>query len=391
MLGTACGDGGGTPPPDNHAPVAGFSEVCTLLSCVFTDASTDADGAADIDSRSWSFGDGNTNTTDANPTHDYTTEGTKTVTLTVRDKAGASDVFEKDVMVSAAANNLPTADFSPNCSGLGCSFTDNSSDPDGNATIVAWSWTFDDGGTSNIKNPDHEYLVAGTYDVVLEVTDNRGGKGIQTKPVTVGTAAGSPPTAAFFPACTGFTCAFDDNSTDLDGTIASRSWDFGDGSPLSTEENPSHTYLTAKHYNVTLTVTDNAGNTGSKSVTVTISAPVPVTLTLPARSRLVFTLSERGCTSPRNAFMITAPVTDTLFKDGCRVPDATQLPFAYPSKGPFAAGDVTVQFVSGSSHQELSPKVTVTGGYPDWSLSFDDGEDSPADMDLVVTVHASAP
>lgn len=389
MLGTACGDGGGTPPPDNRAPVAGFTEVCTQLSCVFTDASTDPDGAADIDSRSWSFGDGNTNTVDANPTHDYTTEGTKTVSLTVRDKAGASNVFSKDVVVSAAANNLPVADFTPNCSGLGCSFTDTSSDPDGNATIVGWSWTFGDAGVSNVRNPDHEYVAAGTYDVGLEVTDNRGGKASQTKQVVVtsGPAGNVPPTAEFFPACTGFNCTFADQSTDVaPGTIATLSWDFGDGA-TSTETSPSHSYLAAGHYNVKLTVTDDGGATASKNETVTIADPAPATLTLPVRARLSFTLSERGCTSPRNAFMITAPVADTLFKDGCRAP--VTVPTTFPQRGPFDAGDVKVQFVSGSTHQELKPKVTVTGSYPDWSLSFDDGEDSPADMDLVVTVHAT--
>src|ERR671921_718046 len=38
----ACGDGGG---PDNAAPNASFTQVCTELSCVFTDASTDSDGS----------------------------------------------------------------------------------------------------------------------------------------------------------------------------------------------------------------------------------------------------------------------------------------------------------------------------------------------------------
>ena len=46
----ACGDGGG---PDNAAPNASFTQVCTGLSCVFTDASTDSDGS--IASRSWTF------------------------------------------------------------------------------------------------------------------------------------------------------------------------------------------------------------------------------------------------------------------------------------------------------------------------------------------------
>ncbi|MBK7709029.1 MAG: PKD domain-containing protein [Acidobacteria bacterium] len=38
------------------------------------------------------------------------------------------------------------------------------------------------------------------------------------------------------------------------------SWDFGDGSSLSTSENPTHTYLTAGKFNVTLTI--NKGECG---------------------------------------------------------------------------------------------------------------------------------
>lgn len=386
-LGSACGDGGGTPPPDNRAPVAGFSEACTQLSCVFTDASTDPDGNTTIASRSWSFGDGSPASTETSPTHVYATEGTKTVVLTVTDNAGASDDFSKDVVVSLVANTLPTADFTPNCSGLLCGFTDASSDADG--SISAWSWAFGDGGTATSRNPDHEYLAAGTYDVVLEVTDNRGGKGTQTKQVVVTSSQGNvSPTAEFFPACTGFACTFIDQSTDADGTIATRSWNFGDATPVSTEASPSHTFAVAGHYNVTLMVTDNGGGTASKSETITIADPVPVQLNLTQRATLTFTLSARSCTSPRNAFMITAPAADTLFKDGCRSPAVVPATFAV--RGPFDAGQVTAQFVSGSTHQSLTPSVEVVGGYPDWELRFDDGEDSPADHDdIIVTVHAT--
>lgn len=41
----------------------------------------------------------------------------------------------------------------------------------------------------------------------------------------------------------------------------SYSWDFGDGSGLSTEENPKHTYTSAGIYNVTLTATNEVGST----------------------------------------------------------------------------------------------------------------------------------
>ncbi len=89
------------------------------------------------------------------------------------------------------------------------------------------------------------------------------------------TDGGSPnnaPTASFTSTTSGLTATFTDTSTDTDGTIASRSWAFGDGG-TSTATNPSHTYATAGTYTVTLTVTDNGGasDTVSNSVTVTSS------------------------------------------------------------------------------------------------------------------------
>ena len=59
-------------------------------------------------------------------------------------------------------------------------------------------------------------------------------------------------------------------STDSDGSIASYSWNFGDGT-TSTLANPSHTYTAANTYNVSLTVTDNEGATNTASTTATIT------------------------------------------------------------------------------------------------------------------------
>jgi subtilisin family serine protease len=79
------------------------------------------------------------------------------------------------------------------------------------------------------------------------------------------------PTANFTSSCSGLTCNFTDTSTDVDGTIASRSWNFGDGS-TSTATNPSKTYSASGTYTVSLTVTDNGGLTGSTSKSVTVSS-----------------------------------------------------------------------------------------------------------------------
>ncbi|MEG3788676.1 M4 family metallopeptidase [Lysobacter sp. CCNWLW3] len=77
------------------------------------------------------------------------------------------------------------------------------------------------------------------------------------------------PVANFSAAVSGLSVAFTDTSTDSDGTIASRSWNFGDGT-TSTATNPSKTYATAGTYTVTLTVTDDDGATNTKTSSVTV-------------------------------------------------------------------------------------------------------------------------
>jgi PKD repeat protein len=73
------------------------------------------------------------------------------------------------------------------------------------------------------------------------------------------------------PACTvSVACTFTDASSDPDGTIASRSWDFGDGT-TSQDANPTHTFAAAQTYQVTLTVTDNGGATNAKTVPVIVT------------------------------------------------------------------------------------------------------------------------
>jgi PKD repeat protein len=70
-------------------------------------------------------------------------------------------------------NNAPTADAGGPYSGsTGANIAfdgSGSSDPDGDA--LTYAWDFGDGGTSTVVNPTHAYAVAGTYTVVLTVSD----------------------------------------------------------------------------------------------------------------------------------------------------------------------------------------------------------------------------
>jgi serine protease len=89
---------------------------------------------------------------------------------------------------AAGANTAPTANFSSSTSGLTATFTDSSTDPQGNATITGHAWNFGDAGTSTATSPSHTYAAAGTYTVTETVTDSGGLTGTKSASVTVSVA-----------------------------------------------------------------------------------------------------------------------------------------------------------------------------------------------------------
>ena len=117
----------------------------------------------------------------------------------------------------------------------------------------------------------HVYAGPGNYTATLTVTDSDGLQNVYQLAVAV---PNQPPVADFTFAAdpgdpTHQTIDFTDASTDPDGTIASWDWDFGDGSPHSTLQNPTHVYATPGTRTVVLTVTDNLGATDSQNYPVT--------------------------------------------------------------------------------------------------------------------------
>ncbi|MFF8811261.1 collagenase [Streptomyces pactum] len=86
------------------------------------------------------------------------------------------------------------------------------------------------------------------------------------------------PTAAFTSSAQDLKVSFTDQSSDPDGTIASRSWTFGDGT-TSTATNPTKTYSTAGTYTVKLVVTDDKGAASTATRTITVTSGDGGTLT----------------------------------------------------------------------------------------------------------------
>ncbi len=88
--------------------------------------------------------------------------------------------------------------------------------------------------------------------------------------IQTGGTSNEPPVAAFTVDCTDLVCDFTDGSSDGDGSIASRSWSFGDGA-TSMATNPSHAYAAAGDYTVTLAVADDQGAMASEMQTVSVT------------------------------------------------------------------------------------------------------------------------
>jgi PKD repeat protein len=95
--------------------------------------------------------------------------------------------------------------------------------------------------------------------------------------------AAAPPAAVFSSAQNAglLTVAFTDASTAASpATITEWSWNFGDGSPSSSAEDPTHTYGAPGTYTVSLTVTDSNGMTSTAPQQVVVAA-VHASLTYP--------------------------------------------------------------------------------------------------------------
>ncbi len=256
-------------------PVSNFSfdATCQGNQVQFTSL-VQGNGAGSITAYAWDFGDpvsGIDNVSDVeNPAHLFAEAGDYDVSLTVTAVNGCSHTKDTVVSVDAA----PDVDFSFEAACLGDATLFNSSDFVDVAQVGQWSWDFGDGFSSNNPDPEHVYLVSGSYDVVLTVTDINGCSASATHTIEVL----SRPTAAFVfagDACQGGEIAFDDQSL-ADEVIVQWSWDFGDGTTeiVDYPSNPdiSHAYEQSGMFDVTLSLITESGCQASYSQTLTINA-----------------------------------------------------------------------------------------------------------------------
>ncbi len=210
--------------------------------------------------------------------------------------AGGTRTLEVVLSPTVPVNQPPVAQFtfspaSPS-PGVPVSFNAGSSyDPDGSIVLYQWDFNADGVFDRTGVTATWTFPAAGTYTVLLRVTDNLGATGQTTRLITV-VAANQPPVAQFTytpPAPRpGDWVQFDGGTShDPDGSIVNYEWDFqNDGVFDATGQVVFHQYPAAGTYTVRLRVTDNLGATGQTTRTVTVA---PVVVNQPPVAQFTYT------------------------------------------------------------------------------------------------------
>ena len=193
------------------APISGNAP----LAVSFTAVATDLDGT--IQSYNWSFGDNTPNSTQQNPSHTYSLNGTYQATVTVTDDSGLSATsIPITITVTLPPQVTASADVTSGQTPLTVNFTAIGQN------IVSYLWNFGDSQTSTQQNPSHVYQNSGTYTATVTGTDSIGKTTTDSLVITV---TGPLTTIAISPSQTtvkpGTTKQFIANGRDSDGNPVS--------------------------------------------------------------------------------------------------------------------------------------------------------------------------
>jgi PKD repeat protein len=270
---------------------------------------------------------------------------------------------------------------------------------DGGTPNFAYAWDFGDGRLASIATPTHTYVLSGTFIVTLTVVDAQNFTASSNTTITV-----LPALAVIADSSA--------KSTDVGVPISLAAvvsggiepvtllWSFGDGTNSSARA-PSHDYLLAGIYRVSVSATDTAGAKSVGNLSLIVNPPLsPVTITAtpssPDLGQLVnFSASETGGTSPYTFAWD--------FGDGGIGGNLSEISHVFTTTGPFTAsvtvtdtaGDREVGSTNlaialnlsihgswslGAAPLPIAFSSSVTGGLPGYSFqwTFGDGQSSEA-------------
>jgi PKD repeat protein len=217
----------------------------------------------------------------------YGSAGTFTVTLTVTDDGGLTDTSTSTATISDVVNTPPEAFddayatdedvlLSVGIPGV----LGNDFDVDGDSLTAVLVGDVSDGTLALNANGTFSYMpnsnFFGSDSFTYVANDGVDDSNVATVTIAVNLVNDGPVADADGPygGTVGLPVVFDGSgSSDVDGTIVSYEWDFGDGGTGS-GVSPTHMYGSAGTFTVTLTVTDDGGLTDSDTSTATIAPAV---------------------------------------------------------------------------------------------------------------------
>ncbi len=271
-----------------------------------------------------------------------------------------------------------TSVLKPSCGGIDTVIFTNITPTPG---TINYSWTFGDGGTSNLKNPSHVYAAQNVYSVSL-TADN----GFCQDSIRKNIDTRHPLHANFYvdydTACIGQVLNFHDTSTFVTGTAApTYFWDFGDGT-TGTGNAPIHSYTASGLYHVRMVITDfvPCTDTARKDIYVNVT-PVTTFTTNPS------SLCEgQGSVFTGNFAGVVPKSYEWTFSDGTIIYNQNPINHAFDSSG--------IYNIKLSTHYDFCPDTffatdVAVHPYPNVNLGPDTslcpGSESIVLRDLVYT------
>ncbi len=272
------------PPQPNQPPVpviGGPTQIEAGLPATFNASGTQHTGQ--LTAINWDFGDGVTASGEV-VNYVYPTPGNYTVTLSVTDDQGQSASTTQTITVTPKTQPTPlTANISgPTQGQAGQSLTFDAQSSTSAAPLNNIQWDFGDGTTdSGNLTVNHAYQNPGTYTVLLTLVNDLGQNNTASQQIDIQAAPppNQPPQPVIQTSNTnpqmGENVTFDASATAAGSPIVSYDWDFGDGTGTGSGQLASHTYSVDGTYQVTLTVTDQNGLSGSATTQIDVPAPSP--------------------------------------------------------------------------------------------------------------------
>ncbi|MGC4101992.1 PKD domain-containing protein [Ferruginibacter sp.] len=257
------------------------------------------------------------------------------------------------VLFSFSAKAQLTANFTATplsgCAPLVVSFTNQST-----GSPVQWKWDLGNGTISYLQNPSVTYFNPGQYNIKLVVKDAAGDSSVLIKSqyITVNAAPSVAFTGAPLTGCFPLPVNFTDQSTPGSGTISSWTWDLGDGTS-SNVQNPSHTYMGAGNYNITLKLVNSFGcmKVLSKAQYVKISSGVHADFS---------NNNPPACNPPVNVNFQNLSTGTGVLSYHWNFGDGGTSTAANPSHSYSAAGNYTVQLIT-TNAAGCTDTITKTG------------------------------